>query len=289
MLLEDWESHLKEFEESLRSAGYSERTCHSYLADLRSFFHFTNNIDQVSLDDYLMYRSAQGASAVSINRFLSSFRHFLKFLEARGWPVPPMELPGFRVNRPIPRTLAERDVMVILNLPEHDEESIRDKALIWFLLGTGVRISEALSIRIEDVDFDRAATKVRGKGNKERMVYIPKRALKLLQRYMKVFGLEKGPLFVNLQRRPLTDRGARYLLARVSKRYGLSQVVHPHTLRHTFATRLLEEGAGLRDIQELLGHKSLRSTQIYTRVSPALVREAMEAMKKRRPIDEGSL
>lgn len=280
MQLENWEELLDDFCNSMMSAGFSEHTIKSYYTDLKQFFTFTTIIDQDNVDNYLMHMSSKGISPTSLNRFLSSFRKFCTFLEKNGYRLPIMELSGFKTGFKVPEVILKQDADVLLTLPEDNASQIRDKALIWFLLGTGTRISEALSLTIEDIDFANGSCQVLGKGNKKRTVYIPSKALKLLTRYIKEFNIKEGPLFVNLKGGPLTDRGARYILQKTSVRYGLRELLHPHMLRHTFATHLLEEGANLREIQELLGHNSLRSTQIYTHVSPAMVKEAIEAMRK---------
>lgn len=280
MQLENWTELLNQFLGTLEASGYSEHTLKAYYVDLKQYFMFTASLDQKTVDDYLMHLSRKGMAPTSLNRFLSSLRKFCSFLKKQGYEVPVMELSGFKTGLKVPRVVLRDDISKLLELPENTPIEVRDKALVWFLLGTGTRISEALSLKVEDIDFRTASCQVLGKGNKKRTVYIPSKALKLLKRYIEVFNLTEGPLFLNMQRQRLTDRGARYILHKISKKYGLRDLVHPHTLRHTFATNLLEEGANLREIQELLGHSSLRSTQIYTHVSPVMVREAIEAMRK---------
>jgi integrase/recombinase XerC len=280
MQLENWEELLDEFAQALRASGFSSNTVKSYVTDLKQFFEFNTTIDQKNIDDYLMYLSASGMSTTSLNRFLSSLRKFCSFLTKKGYELPVMELTGFRTGLRMPETASKQDLEKLLALPENSLKELRDKALVWFLMGTGTRISEALSIRLEDIDFTNGSCQVLGKGQKKRTVYIPSKALRLLKKYMERFNIKEGPLFVNLKGDPLTDRGARYILRRISAQYGLREALHPHMLRHTFATHLLEEGASLREIQELLGHSSLRSTQIYTHVSPSMVKEAIDAMRK---------
>jgi len=280
MQLENWAELLDQFLDSLRASGYSEHTLKAYHVDLRQYFTFTTSLDQKNVDEYLMHLSRKGMASASLNRFLSSLRKFCSFLKKHGYDVPVMELSGFKTGIKVPRVVLRDDIGKLLDLPENNPIEIRDKALVWFLLGTGTRISEALSLNVEDIDFRTGSCQVLGKGRKKRTIYIPSKALKLLRRYMETFNLTQGPLFLNMQGQALTDRGARYILHKISTKYGLRDLVHPHTLRHTFATNLLEEGANLREIQELLGHSSLRSTQIYTHVSPVMVREAIEAMRK---------
>jgi len=136
---------------------------------------FTTSLDQKTVDDYLMHLSRKGMAPTSLNRFLSSLRKFCSFLKKQGYEMPIMELSGFKTGLKVPRVVLRDDISKLLELPENTPIELRDKALVWFLLGTGTRISEALSLKVEDIDFRTASCQVLGKGNKNVLFTFPQR------------------------------------------------------------------------------------------------------------------
>lgn len=222
---------------------------------------------------YLAALAEDGLAASSRQRHLSSLRSFFAFLEQRGLlsSNPAQALRGPRKGKRLPRHLEEDEVERLLSAPTEDDPSVyRDRALLEVLYSSGCRVSELVALDEADVDLRRGLVLLRGKGRKERMGMIGKPAQQALERYFAYkgnLGLDRGPLFLNPKGGRLSDRSVRRILDRCLERAGIHRACSPHTLRHSFATHLLRRGADLRTVQELLGHASLGSTQIYTHVS----------------------
>ncbi len=235
-----------------------------------------NNLAEVSASLLRLYLAAlteEGLAASSRQRHLSSLRSFFAFLEQRGVlsSNPAQALRGPRKGKRLPRHLEEDEVERLLSAPTEDDPSVyRDRALLEVLYSSGCRVSELVALDEADVDLRRGLLLLRGKGRKERMGMLGKPAQEALERYFAYkgnLGLDRGPLFLNPKGGRLGDRSVRRILDRCLERAGIPRACSPHTLRHSFATHLLRRGADLRTVQELLGHASLGSTQIYTHVS----------------------
>ncbi|MHC4839023.1 MAG: tyrosine recombinase [Planctomycetota bacterium] len=228
---------------------------------------------------YLAALGEEGLAASSRQRHLSSLRGFLTFLEAQGAlpSNPAAALRGPRRPRRLPRHLEEEEVERLLAAPAEDDAfGHRDRALLEVLYSSGCRVSELVALDEADLDLRRGLVLLRGKGRKERMGMLGKPAAIALERYLAWkgnLGLDRGPLFLNRDGGRLSDRSVRRVLDRCLQRAGIHRACSPHTLRHSFATHLLRRGADLRTVQELLGHASLGSTQIYTHVSLEGLRE----------------
>jgi integrase/recombinase XerD len=218
----------------------------------------------------------------SVARALAAVRMFHLFLlregEASGNPSEGVVRP--KVPRTLPRPLAQEEVEAILAAPgEADPAGIRDRAILETLYGAGLRISELVGLDVDEVDLDEGSVRVMGKGSKERMVPLGRFAVAALESYLirarPVLARPRSgaALFLNLRGGRLTRQGATRVLKGAATRAGLTKRVTPHTLRHSFATHLLEGGADVRVVQELLGHATLATTQIYTLVTGERMRE----------------
>lgn len=261
--------------------GLAERTREAYLRDLARLVEFLaargirapEAMDLRDLRDYVFFLKDSGLEATSIRRAISSIRCYFAFLLAEGVIVsdPSERLEAPRVWRRLPTVLSREEVQRLLDAPdERDPLYWRDRAVLEFLYATGVRVSEMLGIRLADLDLDAGLCLVFGKGSKERMVPLGRHARAALRRYLDDVrptverGEGRGALFLNARGRPLTRMGVWTLVRKHARRAGLEKRISPHTLRHTFATHLLEGGADLVAVQELLGHADISTTQIYT-------------------------
>ncbi len=223
--------------------------------------------------------AAAGLRPSTLARHLSSLRSFGRWLQESGRleTDPTAGLRGPKQGRRLPRYLEEDEVEALLAAPrDEDRFGLRDRALLETLYSTGCRASELTALDETDLDLRRGLVRLRGKGRKERLGMLGEPAVEALRRYLAWkanLGLDRGPLFLNHRGGRLSDRSLRRILDKCLRRAGLERHCSPHTLRHSFATHLLRRGADLRTVQELLGHASLGSTQIYTHVSLEGLRE----------------
>ena len=256
--------------------GASLHTLRSYRTDLLQFEAFAKSRGLGSLRSlnaravriYLASLSETKLARSSIARKLAVLRSLFRYLTRRHETEvnPVKDLAGPKLPRALPRTLLYDDVVQILDKTEYPEKSrLRDRAILELLYATGLRVGEAAGLEVADVDFGGGLVRVRGKGDKERLVPIGRQALRAVEAYLD--GRRKGPLFLNGRGKRLTVRSLHRIVRAAAKRAGLHRPVSPHTLRHSFATHLLDQGADLRVIQEFLGHARLSTTQRYTHVS----------------------
>lgn len=222
---------------------------------------------------YLGYLSDDGLGGTTLSRHLSTLRSFFGWLEENGHITsnPAAALRGPRRGRRLPKYLEEEEVERLLASPSSDDpEQHRDQAILEVLYSTGCRVAELVGLNESDFDLRRGLVMLRGKGRKERLGMLGRPASEAVKRYMVYkgnVGNNRGPMFLNRLNTRLTDRSVRRILLRCLERAEIHRHCSPHTLRHSFATHLLRRGADLRTVQELLGHASLGSTQIYTHVS----------------------
>ncbi|RLD98854.1 MAG: site-specific tyrosine recombinase XerD [Aquificota bacterium] len=263
--------------------GLSGHTLEGYgrdLWDLKSYLELLGlDFEKVTsgvLMGYLMNLAGRGFSPATIRRRLSAVRGFFAFLVEMGLTeVDPTEgLDNPRTWKRLPQVLSLDEVEKLLEAPSpQSPHGLRDRAMLEVLYATGVRVSELVSIRLVDLDLERVVLRVVGKGRKERLVPLGGEALKWLERYLKVRGeLDKrgSPyLFLTNRGGPMTRQRFWQLVKGYAKKVGITKEISPHTLRHSFATHILERGADLRSLQELLGHADLSTTQIYTHVARA--------------------
>jgi site-specific recombinase XerD len=244
------------------------------------------DVDKKVIRDYLGWLMEQGVEKVSMVRKLSAIRSFYRYLLAEGLlktsPIP-INASGRKGNRSslspkldkkLPVFLTEAEIVHLLDMPDLAKpEGLRDRALLELLYASGLRVSEIWQLNLGNIDLQNRETRVIGKGAKERMTLMGLPAAAALQNYLGWARLEllnnriNQALFLNKQGHRLSMRGIQKMLKHYAKAAGIQKDVHPHVLRHTFATHLLNGGADLRVVQELLGHADLSSTQIYTHVT----------------------
>jgi integrase/recombinase XerC len=278
-----------------RERNASPHTVRAYGDDLAQFRRHLR--DELGLEpepkdvDHLVIRSflarlhTNGVKKVSASRKLASLRAFFRFLCREGVLErnPARLLRSPRLERRIPGRLEEEEVAVLLDVPGDGDAALRARALFELLYATGIRCSELVGLDLPEVDFDARTVRVLGKGSKERIVPFGLRAADAIQAYLPARSRTKpreDALFVNAKGGRLTDRSVRDILGRRVAQVASAHKISPHTLRHAFATHLLERGADLRAIQELLGHASLSTTQRYTQVS---ARHILDIYKKSHP------
>ena len=266
--------------------GCSHQTLRAYATDLTRFALFVDpddddfdpaSVTMLQLRHYLAHLRAQGAARTTVARKVASLRSFYRFLLREGVvshnPASDLTLP--RREKRLPVFLDEAEVVRLLETPDPaDPAGRRDRAILEMLYSTGMRIGELAGVNLEDVDLLAEVVKARGKGKKERLVPLGRAAVQALQDYLAVRGdaaggrrTDRRALFVNKAGGRLSERGVRRIFDKHARAAGLGRNVSPHTLRHSFATHMLNRGADLRAVQELLGHASLASTQIYTHVT----------------------
>ena len=270
--------------------GLSENTVRIYLDDLGALREYLSrrrlgleDMDRQMLRGYLGWLATEGRgkeggyARVSIARKLAALRSFYRFLVQEGMfkssPVPSGRSFRVKVDKPLPPFLGQEETARLLGAPDDSTVSgIRDKAILEVLYGCGVRLAEIHSIDLPHVNFSRREIRVRGKGSKERLVVFGDHAAGALQRYLeesrpKLLAGPEQALFLNRYGSRLSRRSMEKLVKGYASEADTRDGVHPHTLRHTFATHMLEGGADLRVIQELLGHSSPSTTQVYTHVT----------------------
>jgi integrase/recombinase XerC len=297
----NWERALQGFRVYLRSErNASPNTVRAYLADVRQLAEHlgseTRPADATPRQVRGWLAELHGRlSHASIGRKLAAVRGFFLYLVREKVVVrdPTAGLPAPRVPRRIPRPLpvddcellTERDSTAESAGPRASLVRARDRALVELLYGTGIRVGELVALDVRDVDLRRGEIRVLGKGSKERVVPVPGLALEALEAWIgerSTPGILAQPLFISLRsrrdRRPrrLADRDVRRILRKRALAAGIADRVHPHRLRHSYATHLLDMGADLREIQELLGHVSLSTTQKYTAVSAEHLRQVYD-------------
>jgi integrase/recombinase XerD len=286
--------HIEDFLNYLTlEKGYSSNTIEAYGRDLKDFFNFLKkDWRDVTKEDVLLYlRELQkkGFSQRSSSRVLSTFRTFFKYLILEGViKVNPLSgIKGIRQTKSLPAYLTMEEVEELLSLPELSNPiGKRDKAILELMYATGLRVSELVELKMGDLELDEGFIYVMGKGGKRRMVPIGEIALKYLSIYLNVreeFFEGKGNpfIFLNYKGEPLTRQGLWKIIKGYGKKIGIADKLTPHTLRHSFATHLLERGADLRSIQIMLGHSRISTTQIYTHIAAERLRRVWEKFHPR--------
>ena len=274
---------MSDFQENLEAYGkylslqrnYSIHTVINYTSDIRQFGEITGNKTNVSEGDirgYLEKLSKLKYGKNSVARKVISVRNFYKFLlkskKIKSSPFKYILTP--KHEKKLPSYLTEQETVALLRAAEgRDFLSLRDRAILELIYSTGIRVSELTGLNVRDVDVINEEIKVLGKGAKERIVPAGETAINILRGYMKELAKVRpeGTLFINKNKTRLTPRSVARMIKKYSLKAGIEKKVTPHTLRHSFATHLLDRGAGLRDVQEMLGHANLSTTQIYTHLS----------------------
>ncbi len=270
----------------------SAHTIRGYRGDLAEFVAFLRregvtapgNADARAVRAYLVSLHRRGLGKASIGRKLASARSWLRFLARRGVieQNPARQVRSPRAPRRLPSFLPKDESKDLLDRrPEPSEAGRRDHALLELLYATGIRVAECCGLDCDDLDRSRGTVRVLGKGDKERMVPVGEAALEAVDAYLAVRSHRGRPLFTNRRGGRLTTRSMHRIVGQQARAIGTSRRVTPHTLRHTFATHMLGEGADLRLIQELLGHSRLSTTQRYTHVSPEHLMKVYDAAHPR--------
>lgn len=286
---------IEKFIEYLRSQkAYSNHTIRNYRIDLRQFFDFLvekqrlmgkGEVPPVSESiDFLVIREYLGNlygryKRTTISRKLSAVRSFFHFLERMGLSTgnPAADISTPKQGKYIPAYLPVDEMFRLLEGPDREKPlGSRDRAILEVLYSCGIRVSELAGLDLSSIDFDQRLVRVLGKGNKERIIPIGRKALGAVENYIEATrslrrkaqgDIQDGPLFMNFRGGRLTTRSIGRIIKKYGRQCGLMTEISPHSLRHSFATHLLDGGADLRSVQELLGHASLSATQKYTHVS----------------------
>lgn len=272
----------------LDQKNYSKKTFENYNRDLNKFFKFLNDykikdIKKITKETVRLYFLKQKNNNISnrtLGRYYSSLNSFFLYsIEHEYSDVNPLKFIDYpKYTKKIPEYIYDYQLEKLLNekTSENVEIELRNKLIIHLLLDTGVRVSELVNIKVRDIDVEERIIKVFGKGSKERFVFFTSKTKELLINYF-IKRKEKAitdNLLINYKGEKLTERSVQKIIKLVGEKIGLD--IHPHLLRHTFATDLLNKGADIRMIQELLGHENLDTTQIYTHVSNSRVKEVYD-------------
>lgn len=286
---------VSEFLNYIRNKNYSLNTIISYINDLYYFHEFVKmDFDKVKYDDvrdYLEYLNLKKEKSTSVSRKISSLKSFYKFLykndyiDKKDYPLVKVTYP--KKEKKLPKFLYYNDLLEIINESSKDKDGVRDRLIIEMLYATGVRVSELVNIKLSDIDFNNKRIIVCGKGNKERIVYYGDYAEEVLDKYLKThIRKDNNYLFLNSKGEQITDGGIRYIIDNIMKKLSIKTHVTPHVLRHTFATDMLNNGCDIKVVQELLGHSSLKATEIYTHVTNEHLKEVYYKCFPRRDKDE---
>jgi integrase/recombinase XerD len=281
------QAHLEEFLDHLSvERGLSRNTIAAYRADLETHLGALARLqvkswEEVSESHIIRYLSTlrrRGCAPATLLRKLSSLRTFYRFLVLRGYLQndPCASLEKMQPVKKLPATLTFEEVVSLLNLPDlKTVRGLRDKAMLELLYASGLRISELVGLQRGDVNFELGLVRCTGKGSKQRLVPVGEEALAAVRQYLEMRDDIQPFLFLG-RRGPVARMTFWRTIKSYARQAGITQAISPHTLRHSFATHLLERGADLRAIQEMLGHASIATTQIYTHVSSDLLREAFQ-------------
>ena len=282
--------------------GFSRNTSDAYRNDLGQFWEFFqerknpavngecpwSQVDLNLLNQYITnLRGHKGYRDTTTARKVAALKSFFGFLAENGTIAedPTQSLGSPRVGRSLPKCLSEEEVSTLLDLASQtgSDEGTRDASILELLYATGLRVSELVSLDTQNIDLEESYIRCWGKGSKERIVYLYPKALAELKHYLntarvKLLGSHKAQpaLFVNHRGQRLTRQWVWNILKTYGEKAKLSQRITPHTLRHSFATHLLQNGASLRHVQELLGHSSISTTQVYTHVTDNYVHREYE-------------
>lgn len=271
--------------------GYSSHTIRAYKKDINSFLEYVKTkleeVDLLDIRGFVVHEIKRGINKSSISRRLSSIRTFFKFLYREGYIKnnPAKLVSNPKQKKILPRFLTVDEVFSLVEKPEGIGFMIaRDKAILELLYSSGLRVSEICNLNYDDINIQESLIKVMGKGKKERIVPIGSKALDATKTYIVerlLLKTKEKAFFLNRLGKRLSERGIRRIVEKYSKLVSMKGKATPHTLRHTFASHLLQGGADLRVIQELLGHSSLSTTQRYTHLD---ITHLMDIYDKAHPL-----
>ncbi len=287
-------SQLEQFSHYLSvEKGLARNTLESYRRDLHKFFLFLEkekikafaNVDRSHITGYLLSLKNAGRSPSTISRNVASIRSYFNYLVQEDLlednPAQLVKAP--RIEKKLPRVLTTKEVDRLLQQPRDDGQAgLRDKAMLELLYASGIRVSELVSLNVTDFSPEVGYLRCRGKGMKERIVPIGSVSVNFVQEYLRscrpkiLKQNEEKALFLNHHGRRLTRQGFWKILKKYAQQSRINGEITPHTLRHSFATHLLENGADLRSVQEMLGHSDISTTQIYTQITRRKIREVYD-------------
>ncbi|SVA01744.1 uncharacterized protein METZ01_LOCUS54598 [marine metagenome] len=287
------DTYLEDYLTMLRvEKNLSTNSITSYKTDLKRYINFLfnkesiqdlNSIRQIHIRNFIRYLNDQNLSSASINRSFSSIRSYHKYLsgEERISHNPTQLLEAPKISKKLPKVLSIQEVDVIINSVKLEESmGYRDKAILETLYSAGLRVSELCALEMNNILFDSAMLRVVGKGNKERYVPLGSKAIKLINDYCKyirslLINKKKtdGNVFLSKNGKKLTRMTIFNIMKKWTQISGINKDISPHTFRHSFATHLLEGGADLRAVQEMLGHSDISTTQIYTHLDNEYLKE----------------
>lgn len=267
--------------------NFSDHTLKSYRDDIVQFNDFLyqesldlNDFEYKDARNYLSFLYSKNLKRTTVSRKISTLRTFYEYWMTQDESVvnPFVQLVHPKKEQYLPQFFYEEEMEALFKTVETDsKKGMRDKVILELLYATGIRVSELVHIKTQDLDMKLPGVKVLGKGNKERFIPFGEFCKQSIERYLKEFKplkyVDHDYLIVNMQGQPITERGVRYVLNDVVKRTSGVTNIHPHKLRHTFATHLLNQGADLRTVQSLLGHVNLSTTGKYTHVSNQQLRK----------------
>ncbi|MEC2070684.1 site-specific tyrosine recombinase XerD [Alkalihalophilus marmarensis] len=270
--------------------GLAENTIQSYRRDLLNYAKFLQNVIDIQtfkdvtrhmIVDYLFFLKEKGRAEATIARTIASIRAFHQFLlrEKLSEQDPSVHLDIPKASKRLPKVLSLEEVEALLTISGQDHLSVRNRAMMETLYATGMRVSELINLKLTDTHLSMGFVRCIGKGNKERIIPLGQQATKALQLYLEQARstmLKKNRheyVFVNHYGRPLTRQGFWKIVKKLAEAAKIEKELTPHTLRHSFATHLLENGADLRAVQEMLGHVDISTTQIYTHVTKTRMKD----------------
>jgi len=289
--------------------GYSNNTIAAYRNDLSQLVRYLaeersmespldwRKVGKNTVIDYILYLKEREYASSTVARKIAAVKSFFHYLFQSGFLVddPTITLDSPKVRKRLPRAASPEDIERLLAAAKGESpKALRDRALLELLYATGMRVTELISLNLGDVDLDTGSVRCYGKGAKERVLPIHKRAVEALQLYLEKGrprllrdGSDEQALFLNPRGQRLTRQGLWLIVKQYVREAGLGGLITPHTLRHSFATHMLNRGADLRNVQHLLGHASLSTTQVYTRVSSERLRQVYnEAHPRAREANE---
>ena len=278
------EQRIVDFTEYLRNdKKSSENTVLSYARDLKGFSRFMKEsgvldpakVNRTNVMAYVYELQKQKKAGATVSRNIASIRSFFQFLQKKGIvadnPAADLELP--KVEKKVPEILSLEKVELLLEQPGGEEDKeVRDKAMLELLYATGIRVTELISLKVEDVNLPLEYIRCGGE-NKSRIIPIGAQAKFSLRRYLEkvrenmILRADEETLFVNCNGKPMTRQGFWKIIKAYAKKAGIEEDITPHMLRHSFAAHLIENGADLRSVQEMLGHSDISTTQIYTKLT----------------------
>lgn len=266
--------------------NYSNNTILSYENDLNEFINLYEEdiltLKYKDISKYLKHVYDKNYNRNTISRKLSAIKSFYNYFKKEGIikqsPVNNISYPKKALT--LPKFLQYSELETLFSIPDiNDAFGQRDRLILELLYATGLRVSELVNIKLDDIDINNSEIRVLGKGSVERVVYFGEYAKDIMELYIRdgreklLKGRVSDYLFINNKFNKLTDRGVRFILDKILEKTSIKVKISPHSLRHTFATHLLNEGADLKVVQELLGHKNLSTTSIYTHVSNEKLRD----------------